>query len=60
MSCPTFCRDALSKLKTAIGDDAVPAGIPGIRMGFQAVGSDAADVVPADTDASSPHSLLAG
>ena len=50
------CRDALSKLKAAIGDDAVPAGIPDIRVGSQAVGSDAADVVPAET----PHGLPAG
>lgn len=56
----TSCREALSKLKASVGDDVISAVIPGTRVGSQVGESDAADVVPAETDASSPPSLPAG
>lgn len=49
----------MSKLKAAIGDDAVPGVSLGTRVGAQAAGADAADVVPAETDASMPQSMPA-
>lgn len=59
------CRDALGKLKAAIGDDSATSVSLGSRVGPQAAGGDAtggdaADVVPAETDASPPHTLPAG
>lgn len=56
----TSCRDALSKLKASVGDDVVPAVIPDTRVESQAGEADAADVVPAETDASSPPGLPSG
>lgn len=58
--CVTPCRDALSKLKAAIGDESAPSANLGTRLGSQAAGSDAADVVPAETETSLPYSLPAG
>ncbi len=48
---PSGCRAALSKLRAAIGDEALPSVFLGI-----AAGPDAADVVPADSDSSPTQS----
>ena len=48
---PCVCRAALSKLRAAIGDEALPSVFLGT-----AAGPDAADVVPADSDSSPTQS----
>jgi uncharacterized protein with LGFP repeats len=48
---PSGCRAALSKLRAAIGDEALPIVILGTGAG-----PDAADVVPADSDSSPTQS----
>ena len=45
-----MCREALKKLRTAVGDDSVPNAILGT-----AAGTDRADVVPAESDSSTPQ-----
>ena len=52
---PSVCRAALSRLRTAIGDEALPRVFLGT-----AAGPDAADVVPADSDSSSTGAAIGG
>ena len=45
-----MCREALKKLRAAVGDESVPGAVLGT-----AAGADRADVVPAESDSSTPQ-----